>query len=168
MDQLSYDQFCAHLAPEALCSGSIFGALSPNATRFLLKEGKILRISAGEVLFNYGDSGKSFFVVCRGELSFYKQHNQRRYLTRTINFGEEIGFVAMIALHDHTGQAVASADSIVLEIDAQLFAELHQTFPMDFGLLLMNLARDLARVVRRLSDKIVDLGTSVSEVNADN
>lgn len=162
MKKIEFESVCRRYHPETLCTGSIFGALSADATAFLLKNGNIHEVLAGENVFQYGDPGNSFFVVCEGELAFYKHYGEHVFMTRRVEFGEEVGFVAMIALHDHAGHAVALKDSIVLEIRCQLFSELHQRFPLDFGLMLMNLARDLARIVRKLSDIVVEAKISNS------
>ena len=156
MEKISVEEARQSLAPEKLASGSIFGALSVDATRFLLEHGNIYQVRAGESIFEYGDRGGSFFIVCEGSLSFIKQHEGERFHTRTAGFGEEVGFVAMIALHDHVGSAVACEDSIVLEINSGLFAELQRAYPQDFGLLILNLARDMARVIRKLGNTLVE------------
>jgi CRP-like cAMP-binding protein len=156
MKQLSLDAFRLKISPETLSSGSIFGALSEQATLFLLEHGKLYAASAGEKIFQYGDRGDSFFIVCAGSLEFLKQHEGEYIQTRVVGFGEEVGFVAMIALHDHVGNAIAREDSFLLEVNTLLFSELHQNYPLDFGLLLLNLARDLARVVRKLGNKLVE------------
>ena len=156
MEKISIEPGMQGLAPENLASGSIFGALSGDATRFLLEHGNIYQVRTGEQVFEYGDRGDSFYVVCEGSLNFFKQHGGDCFHTRTVGFGEEVGFVAMIALHDHVGNAVARENSILLEISSALFAELQQEYPLDFGLLTLNLARDMARVIRNLSNTLVE------------
>ena len=156
MRKLELEEISTRCTPELLSTGSVFGAISVEATRFLLENGTIYQVAAGESVFGCGDRGTSFFVVCEGELAYFKRHKGHETMTRRVAFGEEVGFVAMIGLHDHLGHADALEDSVVLEIDAALFGDLHQHFPLDFGLMLMNLARELARTVRKLSDTIVE------------
>lgn len=153
---LSYEQIKTHINPEVLKDGSIFGALSEKAINFLLQSGDIMEIQKGDRLFENGDSCHGFYIVCLGSVDFYKQHNTNQIHTRTANFGEEIGFVAMIALLDHEGFAVANERSIVLKVSSGLFHKLHKNFSFDFGILTLNLARDVARTVRKLSNALVD------------
>ena len=166
MVKIPFEAFIRGCAPETLGSGSIFGAISTEATTFLLRNGDIHQVSEGDTVYRYGEKGSSFFVVCSGQLAFHKRCGSHSVVTRTVGFGEEIGFAAMIALVDHAGHAVAIEDSVLLEISAALFGELYQHYPQDFGLMLMNLARDLARNVRRLSDMIVELNIGKSAVGA--
>ena len=67
----------------------------------------------------------------------------------------------MIALQDRPGKAIATSDGYVIEISSDLFYNLHCDNPQDFGLLLMNLSRDMARV-------IVDLGNAMVENSSPN
>ena len=156
VNQFKQPQAVAQFNPEQLRQGSIFAALSNDAIEFLLREGKLVCLLKGEKLFDYGDPGKSFFVVCQGVINISKQHGPHSAHTRSAAFGQEVGFAAMIALLDHAGAAVAQEDSVVLEISAELFARLHKEYPLDFGIMLINLTRDLARLVRKLGNALVD------------
>ncbi|MFC6673331.1 cyclic nucleotide-binding domain-containing protein [Marinobacterium aestuariivivens] len=156
MQPLSAKAIFDELDAYGLQSGSIFGAISREAIRFLVENGKVYSVRQHEEIFRSGDPGGSFFVVCRGSVDFFKHHQGKYAYTRTSMPGEEVGFVAMIALHDHVGKAVAHEDSIVLEISSELFADLHEKYPFDFGIMTLNLARDLARIVRKLSNILVE------------
>ena len=156
MRQISVQDVISQMDPETLQGGSIFGALSAEATRFLLEEGKLYQVNSGDLLFEPGDPGNCFFVVCKGSVEFLKHHQGEYRYTRTSEFGQEMGFVAMIGLHNRVGKAVVKEDGIVLEISSALFSKLHDRFPYDFGVLMFNLARDMARVIRKLGDVLVE------------
>jgi CRP-like cAMP-binding protein len=156
MKQLSFEQFTKQMAPEDMGGGSVFGALSIEATRFLLERGVLHELDLGDTLFEPGDPGGRFYVVCKGSLDFFKMHKRALRHIRVVNFGEETGFVPMIALHNQTGIAVAREDSLVIEISAELYAEFQQTFTLDFGLLTLNLAREMARVIDRMGEALID------------
>ena len=135
---------------------SVFGALSADAIEFLLENGCALELSKGDVLYEPGDRGDKFYVVLKGALSFYQYHLGEFAYIRDHCFGEEMGFVAMIALHDRVGKAVAAEDGYVLEVPSALFHELHNRLPVDFGLLLLNLSREMARTIRDVNNSIVE------------
>jgi CRP-like cAMP-binding protein len=149
--QLKYD-----ISPTHLKEGSIFGALSDNAIQFLLENGILHHVSKDDEIFSYGSKGNSFHAVLHGKLDFYKQHGEKKTRTRTITFGEAIGFVSMIALHERVGSLYALEDCLLLEISSQLFSDFHDQYPFDFGILLMNLSRDMARTIRVLSNALVE------------
>ena len=62
----------------------------------------------------------------------------------------------MIALHDRVGRAVAAEECCIVEISSPLFHELHDKFPSDFGLLVLNLAREMARNIREVSNILAE------------
>ena len=135
---------------------SVFGALSETAIEFLLKNGRVLELDKGDVVYSPGDKGDKFYVVLQGTLSFYQFYLGEFAYIRDHLYGEEMGFVAMVALHDRIGKAVAAEDGYVLEISCGLFHELHEKLPNDFGLFLLNLSREMARTIREVSNIIVE------------
>ncbi|MBY4677122.1 cyclic nucleotide-binding domain-containing protein [Marinobacterium arenosum] len=136
--------------------GSTFGALSEQAIIRLLEKGRIYELRNEEALFDIGSRGDSFFVVLKGTLSFCKQRAEHWVSLHDYSFGEQIGFVTMIALLSRNGKAVATSDSYVLEISNELFYSLHCEMPLDFGLLLMNLSREMARIIVDMGNDLVD------------
>ena len=55
---------------------------------------------------------------------------------------------------DLTMADVAVEDSLLLSIGCQEFYDLHVEFPEDFGIFMINLARELAREIELLEDVI--------------
>jgi len=55
------------------------------------------------------------------------------------------------------GTAFANSDSWVLEVSSDLFYALHCEMPLDFGVLMMNLSRELARRFITTSAMLVKL-----------
>lgn len=139
-----------------LKEGSIFGALSEPAIQYLLDNGILKQANKGDKIFSYGGKGDHFHIVLHGSLEFYKHHDNKSTLTRTVHFGDVIGFVSMIALHNRVGSLYAQEDSFLVEISSCLFSDFHDHFPFDFGILLMNLSRDMARTIRTLSNALVE------------
>ena len=139
-----------------LKQGSTFGALSDDGIRYLFEQGKVLQLEKGELLFQVDDPGNRFYIILQGSFRFFKHHHGKRTYIRNHVFGEELGFIAMIALHDRRGSAQAAEESIVLEISTFLFNQLQKSLPTDFGLLLLNLARGMARRIRELNNMLVE------------
>ena len=153
-----YDISISHLK-----EGSIFGALTDSSIGFLLENGVLHDVNKGDEVFSYGSKGGSFHTVLHGNLDFYKQHDKKKTRTRTIQFGEAVGFVSMIALHERVGSLCALEDCLLLEISSQLFTDFHDQYPFDFGILLMNLSRDMARTIRVLSNALVENDMIIKE-----
>ena len=159
MTPISKAEFIQLVPLEQLRSASILGAISEDAIEFLLERGCIHRVQKREKIFGYGDRGNTFYIVGQGQIDFYKHHNGESLLTREATFGNELGFVSMIALHDRTGEAYAHEDSLLIEISSDVFASFHEEFPFDFGIITLNLARDMARTLRSLANSLVDVSS---------
>lgn len=155
MNVIDLTQIDAELSADHLKQGSVFGALTSEAIDYLLQQGKLYQIKQGDVIFRHGEKGDNFFIILKGEVDYFKQHQNSTALTRSIGFGEAIGFVSMIALHDRVGKAVATQNGILLEVSSQLFSDLHDHYPFDFGILLLNLSREMARTIRALGNALV-------------
>lgn len=129
-------------------TGSTFGALSAESVAFLLTKGRVLSLSDGEELFHAGEEGNCFFVVLQGLLDYCHEFEKEEVLIRTATFGETVGYVSMIGLFDRIGVARSHGPSLVLEVSSDLFHQIHIDYPFDFGILMLNLTRNMARTIR--------------------
>ncbi len=134
---------------------STFGALSDATIVHLVSCGEVLVLDRGDVLFEAGDPSDGFYVIIKGQLAFHKYHEGHYAFIRNYRFGENIGFVGMIALHRRIGRAQAEEEATVVKIPVSLFNELYESNTQDFALLLMNLSRDMARGLRAVDNIIV-------------
>jgi signal-transduction protein with cAMP-binding, CBS, and nucleotidyltransferase domain len=128
---------------------STFGALSDEVIADMLTNGVIKRFEKGEYVVRINQIAAEFKVVLRGKFAFYKHGEDCDILT-----GEQMDFDLMIGLIPHNGIDVATEESMVLDIGSDQFYNLHVNFPADFGLLMINLSRELAREIAMLEDVI--------------
>jgi CRP-like cAMP-binding protein len=137
-------------------TGSTMGALSDEAVRFLLGRGRVLSLADGEELFHTGDPADSFFVLLRGQLDTFREQDGEKVPILTIAFGEQIGYVSMIGLFQRLGDGRAHGPTVLLEINSDVFYQMHMELPFDFGILMLNLSREMARGFRKVATGLVD------------
>lgn len=140
--------------PEHTRELSTFGALSDDSVRYLLRQGRLLQLEPREVLYRPGDAANGFFVVLSGTLAFYKHFRTYDVLTRHFSVGEALSFDAMIGLQPRSGTSVAVVPLKVLEVGVGLFQDMQLYFPADFGLIMINLAREMSREIAALEQVI--------------
>jgi len=128
-------------------AASIFGALSDDAITFLLSRGQVCSLADGEELFQPGSAGDSFVVVLEGELELVQERDGVTTLLKVAQVGEQLGYVSMIGLFDRFGIGRGRGETIVLEVNSDLYYQFHLEFPFDFGILMLNLSRDMARTI---------------------
>jgi len=156
MKLLTAKQLLLQSSAEYFKEASTFGALTTETVLWLLENGQIYSLKTDETLFEINERGDNFFIILKGSFAYYKCHLQHYAFIRDYKVGEEIGFMCMIALHNRVGTAIANQESLVLEISSDLFEQLHINAPTDFGLLMMNLAREMARSLRKVDNIVVD------------
>lgn len=157
MNRLTVKELLARLDLEACRELATFGALSDECILALLNGGEIWELAAGERIERYDEPADDFQVVLSGRTAFYKRGDGCQVLTRYFHPGDQVGFDLMIGLIPHNGTDVAEEPSVLLNIDKALFYRLHVEYPEDFGLLMINLARELAREIEILEDLITDV-----------
>ena len=135
---------------------STFGALSDELIVDMLNKGLIRKFYKGEYLARYGEVAREFQVVLKGRMAFYKHSEERDVLTRYFSTGEQMGFDLMLGAIPHNGIDVATEDSMLLDVDSEQFYQILVEYPADFGLLMINLTRELSREIALLEDVIGD------------
>lgn len=133
----------------------MFGALSNEVIESLVVNGKVAKYKKGEVISFYGKKVSGFSVVLKGDIAFYVHCEDHDVLTRHFQAGEQLCFDLMIGLLPHYGTEVAAEETIVLDISSEQFFDLHVDCPLDFGLLMINLARELSREINML-EKVIE------------
>lgn len=154
MKTLNADEVIKKFGLPYLRELSTFGALSDEVIADLLENGRIDALDKGEYITHFGEEAADFQVVLRGCLAYYKRFEGHDVLTRYFCQGEQLGFDEMIGLIRRNGTDVAVEDSLVLNISNAQFSRLHEDFPQQFGIFMINLARELAREIEMLEDVI--------------
>lgn len=137
---------------------STFGALSEEVILDLVTHGKIERLDKGEYITHTLEKADDFQIVLQGKIAYYKHQEGHDVLTRYFSRGEQMGFDEMIGLIVRDGTDVAVADSLVLSISSSQFYNLHVEYPGEFGILMLNLSRELAREIEIL-ENVIGRGT---------
>lgn len=137
---------------------STFGALSEEVIVNLLRRGRIEQLDKGEYIAHYGEEAADFQVVLQGVLAYYKRFEGHDVLTRHFKQGEQLGFDEMIGLIMRDGTDVAAEDCLILNISSSQFYNMHVEHPAEFGVFMINLARELAREIEML-ENVIGKGT---------
>jgi CRP-like cAMP-binding protein len=160
MKILNGESLLAEWGLDRFKAGSTFGALSDEAIRFLLSRGRVVSLADGEELFHTGDASDCFFVVLEGQLDCFREDDDVDVSILVVAFGEQIGYASMIGLSKRLGSGRGHGPTVMLQISSDLFYELHLELPFDFGILMLNLSRDMARTISVLISHLVEASLS--------
>lgn len=156
MTRMDGSEVLARLGMERIRAESCFGALSDAAIAFLLEEGEVFQMADGEAVFRTGEAGESFFVVLEGRLDYGHLGGGQEVHIRSIEAGQQLGYVSMIGLFERLGVGRADGPAKVLKVDSDLFYRFHVKYPFDFGVMSLNLSRDMARAIREVISQLAD------------
>jgi signal-transduction protein with cAMP-binding, CBS, and nucleotidyltransferase domain len=162
MKILEADVAIEKLGWDCLNELSTFGALPNEVISDLLQNGVIRHFRKGEYETRLNQVAEDFQVVLSGCVAYYRHFDGCDVLTRQFRQGEQMGFDLMIGLLNHYGTDVAQEESLVLTISREQFFKLRVDFPADFSLLMINLARELAREIEML-ENVIGRGTGWRE-----
>jgi len=157
---ISTQQLLEKFPLEKLRELSSFGGLSDTGILHLLDCGEIVSLTVGDVLYQAGSKPTAFHFILSGKISLFREYMGKSIHTRTYHPGEQVGFAAIIALHDHKGAAVVEEDAWILKISASEFFQLYQSAGEDFAVLMINLARGMARTIDSLTRLVAVLQES--------
>jgi uncharacterized membrane protein len=125
----------------------------------------LLRYSAGQIVFNYGDPGHALYIVRRGEFEIYVKNDQGEKIVLEISQpGGVFGEVALLDGGSRTAWAAALGDAELLRLDREHFeAYLRQCTPAA-----LNLLSVVARRLRK-SDEVIrrTVTRNVNDVQAE-
>lgn len=152
-------------SPDYFSELSTFGALPTEAVLRMMSKGRLIRLDAGERLYSVGEPSEAFFIVLGGKMNSWMPRQDGGWtLARCHEPGDDMGFVPMIALSDRPATTKAEIDSVVLEVTCGHFIDLQQQEPDVFGVMLLNLARGMARTIINMASIMAEQDTQLHKI----
>lgn len=108
----------------------------------------------GDYIFRKGDEPSHIYVVKKGKIDLLITKQQVVLRKKTLDVGDCFGEASLMAMHKHTATAIAVEDSEVMVLSRRTLLQLQKEDSKLFSLLMMNIARELARRLE-LTDEIL-------------
>jgi len=124
---------------------AIFGAVSGDAVQYLIDRAPNRHFQANQPLFLEGDLASSMYVLLSGRVNVFRDWEGKRYLLREMAAGECVGEMSLLACSRRSASVVTKQELQALEISSSLLADLYSSFPEQYTILIMNLAREVCR-----------------------
>lgn len=131
----------------------VFAGLSDASLQLLADESVLGNIGAGEEVVREGEPGHSMYIIRKGKVAVLK-HVGKPDETRLCELGTGDFFGEMCIVEPMPRAAtVRTLDPTeCLEISSSVFQHLYHHSMEDFNIVILNLARDLARRLRQLDE----------------
>jgi CRP-like cAMP-binding protein len=151
--------------PEFLARIPIFGGVAPTLLERLTDAATVMRVPAGVQLMGEGDHARSVFVVCEGELEIRKRGaNGADIRLAQLRPGDCVGEMSLIDIQPRSATVRTISDCALLRIDHGQIGKLYRSHPEVYTLLVLNIAREISRRLRRADQKLADLGVAAQDM----
>ncbi|HET6147084.1 MAG TPA: cyclic nucleotide-binding domain-containing protein [Polyangia bacterium] len=143
----------------------IFGGLPDLVLRRVVDLAREIRVPAAGLVFAEGEPARSMFIVRDGELEICKRaRNGAEFCLAVLQRGDCVGEMSLIDIQPRSATARAIGGATLCVIDQQQIANLYQTDLEVYTLLVLNIAREISRRLRRADQVLVDAGLAVQGV----
>jgi len=136
--------------PEALQKYSLFGGLLAEQIEAIMPLMKEEKYNPGDVIINEGDTNDKIYFIIEGQVSV----NKGDILLSRFGEGEAFGEMEVLDVMPAIASIKALSQITVLSISNKALHEIYKLDIKVFSLMLMNLARDLCRRLRKTDEKL--------------
>ncbi len=133
---------------------ALWGGVAENQRQKIFDRLEVGFYRQGEHIFCRGDEPSHIYIVKKGRVNLRIQDEGIDIEKKILSVGECFGEASLIAMQKHTATAVAIEDSEIMVLSRQALLDLQRDDLKLFALLMMNVARELARRLR-LTDEIL-------------
>jgi CRP-like cAMP-binding protein len=130
----------------------MFAGLDENAFNMLVQGARRMVFEPGAVILNEGENGVEFYLVTDGLVSVVKQGPQGEVELAKVGVGESFGEMCILDNQPRTASIRAEKVTVLLCLPRSVFHKLLEVAPIQFGILVLNIARDLSGRLRRIDE----------------
>ena len=135
---------------------AIWGGLLDEERSKVFKRLEIGFFKKGEYIFKKDDQPSHIYIVKSGKIDIFISDRDTIIEKETLAVGGCFGVAALMAMETHMGTAIAREDSEVLVLSRQSLLELRHEDIHLFALLMMNIAREIARRLKLTDDILLN------------
>ena len=140
------------IEPDRLQRYSLFGGLLPEQIGQILPHVSDESYKSGEEIITEGTPNDKIRFIMEGKVSVIKQG----VILTEFKEGDTFGEMEVLDVMPSAATITALTDTRAISISNRALREIYKADIHSFSLILMNLARDLSRRLRRMDDKITE------------
>lgn len=133
----------------------MFGGLTEQQRNRILDRVEAGSFKRGSNIFESGDEPTHIYLVKSGLVGLFISDKEVKIEKKRLGKGECFGHVALISVNRHNLSAVAVVDSEILVLSKALLGQLRHEDSELFSLLILNIARELARRLQFTDDLLL-------------
>lgn len=90
---------------------------------------KAAKFGQGDLIFRKGDPGENMYIIIDGKVQIFQEEGDSRFVQAQLGRGNFFGEMAIVSNNPRAANAVASAPSVLLPVDKEVFLEKVRTDP---------------------------------------
>jgi CRP-like cAMP-binding protein len=150
---------------EFLARIPIFAGLPPEILDRFIQAGQVMDMPAAFQLIGEGEPARSVFVVCEGALEIRKRGASGGDIrVAVLHAGDCVGEMALIDIQPRSATVATLTPARVFRLELAEIGKLHRTNTEAYTFLVMNIAREISRRLRRADQVLADMGVSAQEM----
>lgn len=142
----------------------LLAGLSDDAIVFLAAKSITSSLPAKSLVFREGDFGNEMYFILKGSAQVICNYPQpHQTLLAKLSTGSFFGEMCMLETLPRSASIVTCEPCQLISISSIALLKLYEKNPQQYGLLILNIARDLSRRIRSLNARIIDQKISLNE-----
>lgn len=137
----------------ALRDVTIFAGLDDSALALLMARARETIAPAGTVIVREGEPGNHLYLIASGSVRVCKRFDRTGEVELArLKAGDFFGEMCILETLPRAATVLTGTDSILHALPSVAFYDLFQAKPDQYGILMLNIARDVSRRLRRLDE----------------
>lgn len=137
---------------------SVMAGLDDEAIRFLSTLAREEHYPAGAVIIGEGELGNRMFFISGGHVAVIKSHGTAQPVTLArLGPGEYFGEMSLVECVARSASVMADDAVTACTLRGTDLHRLYERRPDQYGIVMLNLARDLSRRLRRIDERFAHL-----------
>ena len=138
---------------KALSAIPVLGGTSHEAQTLIANEGIVRIFRPGGWIVREGEEGHAFFILVEGEVEVIKHADSPHAVTLAkLGPGSTFGEMCVLGPMSRAASVRPVSGVTAIEIKAATLYHLYQKLPDQYAIVLLNLARDMARRLSKLDE----------------
>jgi CRP/FNR family cyclic AMP-dependent transcriptional regulator len=131
---------------------SLWGGLTGEQQEKIYQRLEVGTFRKGEYIFRKGDQPSHIYIVKSGKVKLLVSHEDAVVQKETVETGGSFGVAALMAVQTHMATALAAEDTELMVLSREALLGLYHDDIKLFALLMMNIAREIARRLKLTDD----------------
>lgn len=136
---------------------SLFGALDKKSLNTIIDQADQIHLQVGDILFREDAPSTAIYIILRGKVKIVNNYDSEPLEIIELSRGASLGEASLLGIQPHSATAVITEEATIMVLTRKLLNELHKENLELFSLLILNMARELARRIKRYSKYIKEL-----------